>query len=74
MGPRSDTRARLSAIFSLRIKDVRFGEGPGNSTLVRFNEEAKGLKGAENHEVIVKPSEAFLQNYITREHPDPDQP
>lgn len=67
-----ETGARLSAILSLRVRDVRFGEGPGASTLIKFNEEAKGLKGAENHEVIVKPSEVFLENYIASEHPDPE--
>jgi len=69
-----ETGARLSAVLSLRVKDVRFGEGPGGSTLIKFNEEAKGLKGAHDHEVIVKPSEVFLENYINREHPDPENP
>ncbi|WP_259519487.1 site-specific integrase [Halanaeroarchaeum sp. HSR-CO] len=69
-----ETGARLSAILSLRISDVQFGEGPGNSTLVQFPEEAKGLKGAGGHSVIVKPSEVYLENYISREHPDPENP
>jgi len=69
-----ETGARLSAILSLRVKNVKFGEGPGKSTLIRFNEDAAGLKGAENHEIIVKPSEAFLKRYIFNEHPDPQNP
>lgn len=67
-----ETGARLSAMLSLRIRNVKFGEGPGASTLIKFSEGAKALKGAKKHEVIVKPSEIFLQNYITREHPDPE--
>lgn len=69
-----ETGARLSAILSLRVKNVQFGEGPGKSTLIRFNETATGLKGAENHEIIVKPSETFLKRYIITEHPDPENP
>ena len=64
---------RLSALLSLRIKDIEIGEGIGGSTLVRFR-ESEGLKGMENNNRIIKQSQTFLEIYLSKEHPDPQNP
>ena len=65
-----ETGARLSAIVSRKIKDYEYQGGPDTTSTLYFG-ESRGLKGFEGHRLITQ-ADTFIQDYLTHEHPDPE--
>jgi integrase len=65
----ADTGARISLVCSLRVGDVDLG---GERASYSPNEDAIGLKGAEQTAYPIIDSRATLRSYLAGGHPRPD--